>query len=85
MSNRDEEKKKKPVKLEDVAEETGEMIAKGVKKTWDVMKSFGKGFMDTLDSEPENSDKVKCPHCDRPLPSDAIFCAGCGKKLNDQH
>ncbi len=43
-SSKDEEKKDKATALEDVAEETGELIGKSVKKTWNVMKSFGKGF-----------------------------------------
>lgn len=83
MSNQEEENKRKPVKLEDVAEETGEIIAKGVKKTWDIMKSFGKGFVDTLNLELDERDEVCCPHCGMSLPSQANFCAGCGKKLKD--
>ena len=82
MSNQEEEKKKS-VKLEDVAEETGEIIAKGVKKTWDIMMSFGKGFVDTLDSELEGGDEVCCPQCGMSFPSQTNFCAGCGKKLKD--
>ena len=83
MNNQEKENERKPVKLEKVAEETGEMIAKGLKKTWDVMMSFGKGFVDTLNSEIEGGDEVCCPHCGMSFSSKANFCAGCGKKLKD--
>lgn len=83
MNSQEEENEKKLVKLEEVAEETGELIAKGVKKTWDIMKSFGKGFIDTLDSELDRRDIAFCPHCGTSLPSQSNFCADCGKKLKD--
>jgi hypothetical protein len=49
-SESEPEQKKKAVKLEDVAEETGEVIGKGLKKAWNVTKSFGKGLVDTLEN-----------------------------------
>ena len=48
MSSSKDEKKEKTVKLEDVAEETGELIGKGIRKAWSVLKSFGEGVADTL-------------------------------------
>ncbi len=33
-------------KVEDAAEKTGEVIGKGVKKGWGVVKGFGKGLKD---------------------------------------
>lgn len=81
MTEPNPEKEKKPVKLEDVAEETGELIGKGVKKTWIVMKSFGKGLVDTVDSKEEQKDITPCPHCLTSVPTDSNFCPSCGKKL----
>ena len=40
-----EDEERKPVKLEDVAAETGEVIGKGLMKAWNVTKSFGKGLV----------------------------------------
>jgi hypothetical protein len=48
MSSEEDRKEEKPVKLEKVAEETGEVIGKGIRKTWNVAKSFGKGLVTTL-------------------------------------
>ena len=44
MGESEVKKKGKPVKLEKVAEETGELIGKGLRKTWGVAKSCGKGL-----------------------------------------
>jgi len=49
VSSSEDKKEDKPVKLEDVAEETGELVGKGIRKTWKIMKSFGKGIVETLD------------------------------------
>ncbi len=81
MTESNAEKEKKPVKLENVAEETGELIGKGVKKTWSVMKSFGKGLAETIDSEEEQKDVTTCPRCLTSVPTDSNFCPSCGKKL----
>jgi hypothetical protein len=83
MSEAEEKKEEKPVKLESVAEETGELIGKGVKKTWDVVKSFGKGIADTIDGEEKGKDQVNqhCPQCEHPVSPKSNFCANCGKKL----
>jgi len=83
LSESEVEEKEKHVKLEDVAEETGELIGKGIKKTWSVMKSFGKGVGDTLDKREEKVDTTDspCPHCDSFNPKQSIFCSACGKKL----
>ena len=67
--------------IEDIAEETGELIGKGVKKTWSVMKSFGKGFVDTVDKKEDRKDVTTCPYCASSVPPDSNFCASCGKKL----
>lgn len=79
----EEKKKEKPVKLEDVAEETGELIGKGIKKTWRVVKSFGKGVADTLENKGEQKEvsPQTCPHCSTPVPQNSDFCSVCGKKL----
>ena len=79
----EEKKKEKTVKLEDVAEETGELIGKGIKKTWRVMKSFGKGVADTLEdkgTQKEVSPKT-CPYCSALVAQNSDFCSACGKKL----
>jgi len=83
LSESEAEKKEKPVKLEKVAEETGEVIGKGIRKTWKVAKSFGKGLVDTLEKKEERKDaaSLTCPHCGASIPSDSKFCAGCGEKL----
>jgi len=49
MSSEEEKKKEKAVKLEEVAEETGELVGKGIRKAWSVTKSFGKGLVETLE------------------------------------
>jgi len=83
LSETETEKKEKPVKLEKVAEETGELIGKGVRKTWNVAKSFGKGLATTIEKNEERKDvaTLTCPHCDASIQQDSIFCASCGKKL----
>lgn len=83
MSESEVKEKEKPVKLEDVAEETGELIGKGLKKAWGVTKSFGKGLVDTLEKTEKRKDSMPstCPHCSASVPPHSNFCAGCGKKL----
>jgi len=83
LSDSEDEKKEKPAKLEKVAEETGELIGKGLKKTWKVAKSFGKGLADTLEKKGERKEasSLTCPHCGASIPPDSNFCASCGKKL----
>lgn len=81
LSGSEAKKEEKHVKLEDVAEETGELIGKGVRKTWSVMKSFGKGLADTIDKKEERKEVTTCPHCAASVPPDSNFCASCGKKL----
>jgi len=83
LSETDVEEKKKPVKLEDVAEETGEVIGKGLKKAWNVTKSFGKGLVDTLEkAEGQKEPKpLTCPYCCGSVPHHSNYCANCGKKL----
>ena len=86
MSNTEEKKDKKegrPVKLEEVAEETGELVGKGIKKAWNVTKSFGKGLVDTLEKGEGQKDAASsiCPHCSASNAPDSKFCASCGKKL----
>ena len=83
MSESEAEKKEKPVKLEKVAEETGELIGKGLRKTWKVAKNFGKGLVDTLEKKEERKDAppLTCPHCGASLLPDSNFCPRCGKKL----
>ncbi|MCK5260795.1 MAG: hypothetical protein KAJ44_01270 [Thermoplasmatales archaeon] len=39
---------KKKGKAEEVAEDTGELVGKGVKKGWGVVKSFIKGTKETI-------------------------------------
>ncbi len=81
--NRARGEEEKPVKLEEVAEETGELIGKGVKKTWSVMKSFGKGVVDSLEEKEEQKDvaALTCPQCGASVPTNSNFCVKCGKKL----
>jgi ribosomal protein L40E len=83
VSGKEENKKEKPAKLEEVAEETGEFIGKGLKKAWSVTKSFGKGVVETLEKEEDQKDNElpACPHCGASNPPDSNFCASCGKKL----
>lgn len=80
-SSKDKEKKDRARTVENVAEETGELIGKGVKKTWKVMKSFGKGFVDTLDKKENSTAYSTCPHCGVSIPTPSNFCAKCGKKI----
>jgi len=83
MSEPNVEEKKKPAKLEDVAEETGEAIGKGLKKAWNVTKSFGRGLVDALDKQEEQREpqSFTCPHCHASAPPNSNYCASCGKKL----
>ncbi len=83
LSESEAKEKEKPVKLEDVAEETGELIGKGLKKAWSVTKSFGKGLVDTLENAEKRKDSTSstCPYCSSSVPSRSNFCASCGKKL----
>lgn len=83
MSSSEDKKEDKPIKLEDVAEETGELIGKGIRKTWRIMKSFGKGVVDTLDQEEDrrNVTDLTCTQCGASIPSYSVFCSSCGKKL----
>jgi hypothetical protein len=83
LSESEVEEKKKPVKLEDVAEETGEAIGKGLKKVWSVTKGFGKGLVDTLEKSEEQKEHqpLTCPYCCASLPPHSNYCASCGKKL----
>jgi hypothetical protein len=81
LSEKGEKKEKKPVKLEEVAEETGELVGKGVKKTWKVMKSFGKGISEGIEGKEKQKDTSTCPYCSALIPQDSKFCVSCGKKL----
>ena len=83
LSESEAKEKEKPVKLEDVAEETGEIIGKGLKKAWSVTKSFGKGLVDTLENVEKRKDSTPstCPYCNSSVPPRSSFCASCGKKL----
>jgi len=83
LGEQEDRKKEKPVILEKVAEETGEFIGKGLKKTWSVAKSFGKGLVDTLDNREKPKDPASrvCPHCGASLPPNSNFCSSCGKEL----
>jgi hypothetical protein len=44
-------------KAEEVAEKTGEVIGKGAKKGWGVVKAFGKGVKDATTKEKEEEKK----------------------------
>jgi hypothetical protein len=44
-------------KAEEVAEKTGEVIGKGAKKGWGVVKAFGKGVKDAATKEKEEEKK----------------------------
>ena len=83
MSSSKDEKKEKTVKLEDVAEETGELVGKGVRKAWSVLKSFGDGVADAVEVKKERKDMatLTCPNCGASVPPSSNFCAKCGKKL----
>ncbi|NIR86366.1 zinc-ribbon domain-containing protein [Candidatus Bathyarchaeota archaeon] len=83
MSSSKDKKEEKHVKLEDVAEETGEFIGKGIRKTWSVMKSFGKGVVDTIETKEgrKNVATLTCSHCGASIPTQSNFCAKCGKKI----
>jgi len=81
LSETEVKEKEKPVKLEKVAEDTGELVGKGLRKAWSVTKSFGKGLVDTIDKKEEPKDNKACPHCSASVSSDSNFCASCGKKL----
>jgi len=78
-----DKKEEKPVKLEDVAEETGELIGKGVKKAWSVLKSFGEGVADAVEmkEDSEATAALTCSNCGASVPQHSNFCAKCGKKL----
>jgi hypothetical protein len=83
VSSEEEKKKEKIVELEEAAEETGELVGKGLRKAWSVTKSFGKGLVETLEKGEDQKDKKSpaCPHCGASIPPDSNFCASCGKKL----
>ena len=82
MSKTEQKKEEKPVKIEKVAEDAGELIGKGMRKTWNVAKSFGKGLVDAVDKREERKDAspLACLHCGASLPPNSKFCSGCGKK-----
>ena len=82
MSKTEQKKEEKPVKIEKVAEDTGKLIGKGVRKSWNVAKSFGKGLVDTVDKKEERKDKLPlaCQHYGTSLPPDSKFCTNCGKR-----
>ena len=44
----DEQKRQEKGKAEEVAQKTGEILGKGVKKGFGVVKAFGKGTKDAL-------------------------------------
>jgi len=76
-----EPKKEKPVKIEKVAEDTGELIGKGIRKTWRIAKSFGKGVLDSLEKKEEQKSVSNCPHCGASVSLGSRFCSCCGKRL----
>jgi len=43
-----DEQKQEKGKVEDAAEKTGELVGKGAKKGWGVVKALGKGTKDAL-------------------------------------
>jgi len=74
MSSSKDKKEEKHVKLEDVAEETGELLGKGIRKTWSVMKSFGKGVVDTIEKDARKDvATLTCPRCGASIPSYSNF------------
>ena len=82
MSKTKQKKEEKPVKIDKVAEDTGKLIGKGVRKSWNVAKSFGKGLVDAVDKREDLKDTLplSCSHCGTSLPLDSKFCTSCGKK-----
>jgi len=80
LSETEPKKEKKPVKIEKAAEETGEFIGKGIRKTWCITKSFGKRILDSLEKKEQKS-ASNCPHCGAPVSPSSNFCSRCGKKL----
>lgn len=82
MSKTKQKKEEKPTTIEKVAEDTGELIGKGIRKTWNVAKSFGKGLVDAVDKTEDRKDTSSsaCPHCGASLPPKSNFCPNCGKK-----
>jgi len=64
-----------------VAEDTGELIGKGIRKTWNVAKNFGKGVLDSLEKKEEQKGASNCPHCGALVSPDSNFCSRCGEKL----
>jgi len=75
------EEEEKPVKVEKVAEDTGKLVGKGLRKAWSATKSFGKGVANTIDTKEERRETGTCPHCAASVSPDSNFCASCGKKL----
>jgi len=82
LSKAKQKKEEKPVKIEKVAEDTGELIGKGIRKTWNVAKSFGKGLVDAVDKRERRKVALllACPHCGASLQPNSNFCPSCGKK-----
>jgi len=81
LSETKPKKEEKPTKIEKVAEDTGELIGKGVRKTWHITKSFGKGVLDSLEKKEEQKGASNCSHCGASVSPDSNFCSRCGKKL----
>ena len=83
MSETEPKKEEKTVKIEKVAKDTGELIGKGIRKTWHITKSFGKGVIGSLEKKEDDKSvsPSTCPHCGASLLPDANFCANCGRKL----
>lgn len=81
LSEAEPKKEEKPIKLEKVAEDTGELIGKGIRKTWNITKSFGKGVLDSIEKKEEQKSASNCPHCGALFSPDSNFCSRCGKKL----
>ncbi|UCH32303.1 MAG: hypothetical protein JSV05_02690 [Candidatus Bathyarchaeota archaeon] len=82
MSEEKAQEKEKPVKLEGIAEETGELIGKGIKKTWNVMESFCKGLADTFELKTDQKNGAStCSYCGAALVPQGNYCSRCGKKL----
>jgi len=81
LSEAEQKKEEKPVKLEKVAEDTGELIGKGIRKTWNITKSFGKGVLDSIEKKEEQESASNCPHCGAAVSPNSNFCSRCGKKL----
>jgi hypothetical protein len=48
---------KKIGSVEEAAEKTGEVVGKGVKKGWGVVKAFGKGVKDGVTKEKKEDEK----------------------------